>query len=403
MMGVTNNSTMITKISVLSFKSLENVEIELGNLNVFVGANGSGKSNLLEAIGVLSAAADGKVTDQTLLQRGVRPGVPKLYKSAFPSRQQPSHIYFSGSSTEAHYDVSLNNPMTDPSPSWRFKTELLERGGVKLASRGPNLKNNPNTENGLAALKAVELKEDDPALSLMRRLQNYVIYSPTTPVLRGVAPETQPRQPLGLSGGRLPEAVHELLVGRFENEPAKKVCQDVLQIIDWAKGYGIALATALPLSPAASSSSKVIRFTDKYMKPGRNVLSGYDASEGSLFALFLAVLAIHPKAPSFCAVDNADHGLNPGLATVLMKHFADWVLSSKDQRQILMTSHNPAVLDGLPLQDDRVRLFTVDRDNLGKTIVKRVVINEKLLKMADKGWTLSRLWTNKLIGGMPNV
>ena len=68
---------MITKITVTSFKSIETAEIELGNLNVFVGANGSGKSNLLEAIGVLSAAADGKVNDQTLLQRGVRPGVPK--------------------------------------------------------------------------------------------------------------------------------------------------------------------------------------------------------------------------------------------------------------------------------------------------------------------------------------
>ena len=75
---------MITKISVTNFKSIERLELELGHVNVFVGANGSGKSNLLEAIGVLSAAADGKVTDQTLLQRGVRPGVPQLYKSAFP-------------------------------------------------------------------------------------------------------------------------------------------------------------------------------------------------------------------------------------------------------------------------------------------------------------------------------
>src|ERR1039458_6037869 len=88
------NCFMITKVSIEAFKSLEEVEIDLGNLNVFVGANGSGKSNLLEAIGVLSAAADGKVTDQTLLQRGVRPGVPKLYKSAFPSesKRQLSHI-----------------------------------------------------------------------------------------------------------------------------------------------------------------------------------------------------------------------------------------------------------------------------------------------------------------------
>jgi predicted ATPase len=147
----------------------------------------------------------------------------------------------------------------------------------------------------------------------------------------------------------------------------------------------------------------VIRFWDKYMKKGRNVLSGYDASEGALYVLFLAVLAAHPRAPSFCAVDNADHGLNPGLATALTEYFADWILRANDQRQVLMTSHNPAVLDGLPLQDERVRLFTVDRDNEGKTIVKRVVVSKKLLDMADKGWTLSRLWMNKLIGGMPDV
>jgi predicted ATPase len=396
---------MITKVTVAAFKSLENLDIELGQLNVFVGANGSGKSNLLEAIGVLSAAADGRVTDQTLMQRGVRPGVPKLYKSAFPQKgqRQLSHISLSAASLEAHYDVSLNNPMNDPSPAWRFKTELFERGNVKVVSRGPAMRDNPNTENGLAALRAVELKEDDPALAFLRRLQGCVIYSPTTPVLRGVALETQPRLPLGLSGGRLPEAVHELLVARKENEPAKKVAQDVRRLIGWAKGYGSASSTELPLSQAASVSPRVIKFIDMYMKEGRNVLSGYDASEGALYILFLAVLAVHPKAPLFCAVDNADHGLNPGLATALIKDFADWVLSAPHQRQILMTSHNPAVLDGLPLQNDRVRLFTVDRDNHGRTIVKRVVVDNNLLHMAAQGWTLSRLWMNKLIGGMPDV
>jgi len=396
---------MINRISVESFKSLENVEVELGNLNVFVGANGSGKSNLLEAIGVLSAAADGKVNDQSLLQRGVRPGVPKLYKSAFatPGRRQTSHIYFSGSSEAAHYDVSLNNPMDDPSPAWRFKTELLEHGATKLASRGPNSRNNPNTENGLAALKLVELRDGDPALDLMRRLQNYVIYSPTTPVLRGVVPETQPRQPVGLSGGRLPDAVHELFAGHKENGTGKRVYADALELMGWASGYGSASAGELPLSPAASSAAKVIRFTDKYMKPGRNVLSGYDASEGALYILFLAVLASHPQAPSFCAVDNADHGLNPGLATALMKRLAGWILAAKDNRQMLLTSHNPAVLDGLPLQDPRVRLFTVDRDNRGKTRVRRVEVTPELMELASRGWTLSRMWMNKLLGGMPSV
>jgi hypothetical protein len=115
------------------------------------------------------------------------------------------------------------------------------------------------------------------------------------------------------------------------------------------------------------------------------------------------VLAVHPKAPLFRAVDNADHWLNPGLAKAVVKNFADWVLSSPHDRQILMTSHNPAVLDGLPLQDDRVRPFTVHRDNHGKTIVERAVVDKRLVEMASQGWTLSRLWMNKLIGGMPDV
>jgi predicted ATPase len=140
------------------------------------------------------------------------------------------------------------------------------------------------------------------------------------------------------------------------------------------------------------------------MAEGRNVLSGYDASEGALYVLFLAVLAAHPQAPSIMAIDNADHGLNPGLAKRLMATLSQWILAdTKSERQFLITSHNPAVLDGLPLQDDRVRLFTVDRDNLGKTYARRVVVNDQMLKQAEQGWTLSRMWTNKLIGGMPDV
>lgn len=398
---------MITKFSSISFKSLEKVEVELGRLNVFVGANGSGKSNLLEAIGVLSAAADGKVTDQTLKQRGVRPGTPELYKSAFPvpkGKRAPAHINFSASSEEAKYTVTLQNPIENPNPAWRFKHELLECGNEKLASRSPSLKNNPNTEIGLAALKAIELQENDPALALLRRLQSYVIYTPTTPVLRGVAPEYEQSQPLGLSGGRLPDAVLEFLMKRHPDDASAQVVKDVLDLIDWAKSYGATFTSQLPLSPSVGSSPKAIRFTDRYMKPSRNVLSGYDASEGALFVLFLAVIAAHPKVPSFCAIDNADHGLNPRLATVLMERFSQWILNNPDQRQILMTSHNPAVLDGLPLQDDRVRLFTVDRDNKGKTVVNRIVVGDRLKKLAvDRGWPLSRLWMNKLIGGMPDV
>lgn len=393
---------MITRLTVESFKTLEKVEIELGLVNVFVGANGSGKSNLLEAVGVLSAAADGKVNDQVLLQRGVRPGLPQLYKSAF-SEGLPPHIFFGAHNDQSSYEVALHNPLDESGKPWRYKTESWMQGRKKLASRSPATEGNPNTEVGLANAKAISMQPGSPGLNLLKQLQNYVIFSPTTPVLRGTEREPQPRHPLGIYGGRLPDAVGELLALAKKDDHAAKVCEDALRLIDWAKDFRSESAENVPLSAAAGASPRVIRFVDRYMREGRNVLSGYDASEGALYVLFLAVLGAHEASPQLCAVDNADHGLNPRLAQALFKHLCEWMLSAPQPRQILLTAHSPQVLDGLPLRDERVRLFTVSRTDAGRSSIRRVEVNEKLVAMANQGWTLSRLWVMGHLGGMPNV
>ncbi len=157
----------------------------------------------------------------------------------------------------------------------------------------------------------------------------------------------------------------------------------------------------MPLSPSAAASRTVVRFVDRYMRPGNNVLSGYEASEGALYLLFLAVLVGHPSSPPICAIDNADHGLNPRMLRLLMHHLCDWTLQT--DRQILLTTHNPLALDGLHLQDDRVRLFTVSRSNTGRTVVRRIVVDDEMLMKAKGGWTLSRLWVMGHLGGTGNV
>lgn len=402
---------MITKFRVESFKSLESLEVELGQVNVFVGANGSGKSNLLEAVGVLSAASFGLVDDESLLRRGVRPGVPQLYKSAFPHKisERRPHIFFSAENSEAKYEVSLWNPIKDPKPAWRFKTEVLRRcTGEKIVDRAPfrKLAKEMNVEQGLAALKSVELKEDDPARQLLELLRGYSIYCANTPTLRGLTPDQQGREPVGLSGGRLPQAISELQQAQWTkgNEWLQdKVAEIQPDLIDWADSFGSAPSFSMPLSPSAATSKRVIRFRDRFMTPKRNLLSGYDASEGALYVLFASVLILHPKSPDFFAIDNVDQSLNPVLAKKLSAAICRWTLSAPHQKQVLLTSHNPSVLDGLPLQDERVRLFTVDRDNRGHTVVKRVMLDSKLLARAAEGWTLSRLWANGLIGGVPDV
>ena len=234
-------------------------------------------------------------------------------------------------------------------------------------------------------------------------LQGYAIFSPTTSVLRGVSQESQPRQPVGLSGGNLPRAIFELLKQRRQDGHSQRICEDVLDLIDWADEITVSTSGQLPLFPAATASKTVIRFRDRFMRTDRGVLSAYDVSEGVLYALFLAVISGHEACPALCAVDNADHGLNPRLVRSLMEHLCQWYVDADTPRQILLTTHNPLVLDGLQLQDDRVRLFTVSRTSSGRTSVRRVEINDGLLKRAKDGWSLSRLWVMGHLGGVPDV
>ena len=71
----------LKKISFGNFKCLYKASFEPGKVNVFIGANGSGKSTILEGIGLLSAAMTDRVDAASLQRKGVRLSVPALYLS----------------------------------------------------------------------------------------------------------------------------------------------------------------------------------------------------------------------------------------------------------------------------------------------------------------------------------
>jgi predicted ATPase len=397
---------MIRTFEVKRFKSIVELKVELGRVNVFVGANGSGKSNLLEAVGVLGAAAFGRVDDETLLRRGVRPGVPSLYKTAFPSKEKVPRLFFGATSeNEARYEIALWNPIKNPTPAWRYMTEQLTRAnGVPVMRRGVKGSGKHNQEQGFAALETVKLQPGDAVLAIMDELRAYSIYCPNTPSLRGLTQDLQAREPVGLAGGRLPEALEELQVAAKKNNALADALAEVRDLIDWAKEFSAKPSLGVALSPSAARSRLVIQFVDRFMaKKGQNTLTGYDASEGALYILYCAVLALHPKAPRCLAVDNVDQALNPRLAQRLMAALCSWIKRLNGNRQWLVTAHNPAVLDGLPLDDPEMRLFTVDRDNNGHTVVRRIDLASALKARPNDEWTLSRMWMSGLLGGVPNV
>ncbi|OAD21380.1 RecF/RecN/SMC N domain protein [Candidatus Thiomargarita nelsonii] len=63
---------MLKKLQVQNFKSILSDTVELGQLNVFIGENGSGPSNLLESLAVMSAAKQERLDIEGLYSKGVR-------------------------------------------------------------------------------------------------------------------------------------------------------------------------------------------------------------------------------------------------------------------------------------------------------------------------------------------
>ncbi|MEX8520424.1 MAG: AAA family ATPase [Leptothrix sp. (in: b-proteobacteria)] len=393
---------MIDSIQIDGFKSIATMTLPLGRVNCFIGANGAGKSNILEAIGVLGAAANGRVDDEALLRRGVRPGLPRLYKTSFESGRVPAHIGLCAQGPQGEsYRVSLLNPLDSPEPAWTFKTERLSDGQIDVVSDGVRNRRNLSPTAGLAALKMVDLERDNLAASLMARLQQFAIYSPNTPTLRGMVGDPQSRSPVGLAGGRLAEGFAEFRKSVLDKDDAW--LDSVFGLVDWVADIQTTQTAGALLSPSVARTQEALKFTDRFMKKSRNTLTAYDASEGALYVLFCAILCLSPHAPGMLAIDNLDQALNPRLVTRLAAQMRRWLDDpAAAHRQVLFTAHNPAVLDGLDLRDDAVRLFAVERNSDGHTVVRRIEPSERLLKL-NETYPLSRLWLMGNLGAVPNV
>ena len=74
---------MIRKVQVENYKSIPDLALDLGRITVLIGANGSGKSNILEAIALASAAAQYKLDNEFLISRGIRVTETRFMCSAF--------------------------------------------------------------------------------------------------------------------------------------------------------------------------------------------------------------------------------------------------------------------------------------------------------------------------------
>ncbi|MEG3837016.1 MULTISPECIES: AAA family ATPase [unclassified Microcoleus] len=376
---------MIGEVRIENYKSIQKLKLELGRLTVLIGENGCGKSNILEAIALASAAADDKLDNEFLASRGIRVTEPQLMRSAFEKENLDKDISIEirGNNDTIKIRFILNN---DNTPYARWRNHFYY--GISEEER--------NLERAYRPLAAWEynsfLDSRDRQYQFIRKtniktlkIQEFIIYSPENIALRTFEKEGQ-IQPLGING----EGLFKLLkVLNSDNQEQLNEINKKLQLIDWFQDF--------EAPPNLSSIQNSLQIKDRYLDPDLAYFDQRSSNEGFLFLLFYFALFISDITPKFFAIDNIDASLNPRLCRRLMQELVE--LAKKHDKQVIFTTHNPAVLDGLDLGDEEQRLFVIYRSQLGHTKAIRILKPKPL--EGQEPVKLSEAFLRGYIGGLP--
>ncbi len=336
------NILMIKTIDIHNFKSVQQLTLELGQVNILIGENGCGKSNLLEGIAFGAAAAADKL--DFLSAYGIRVTEPEQFIAGFDKQ---------------HLAKDISIKFTDKNhKNFDFKTRVIDNEW--------------------------QLQFDLPRHKIPFLIRNFKLYAPENHFLRRFEEETQIK-PLGIRG----EGLFSHLVELAKSPLIIQTIQEQLELIHWFEGFDIPNDLLF--------NERRIRLRDRFLTDGLGYFDQRSANEGFLYILFYLTLFMSPKTPSFFAIDNLDNALNPKLCTKLVGIIAQ--LAKKYEKQVIFTAHNPAILDGLDLKDNEQRLFVVSRCRTGETKVAR--IQHKPLTIGQTPIRLSEHFMNGAIGGLP--
>jgi len=393
--------TVLTEFQVKNFKSIRDLRLEPGRVTVLIGENGSGKSNILEALAFAGATVADKLDHEFLASRGIRTTEPRFMCSAFDAGTAPEiHFIARAGAAEVGFHVAAQSEVPGEVAAWELVLDrhgapsgdsdepilseafkALERAASAVGAQLRAPRKNLRTITERALMRVLVLHE-------LGELPTFLIYSPENTALRNFEQEGQ-ILPLGVKG----EGLFQLLKKLSTDESTMAELRENLRLLDW---FG-----DIRLTSDLAPYERTLRIRDRYLAvPEGNPLEYFDqrsANEGFLFLLFYFALVISPDTPKLFAIDNIDASLNPKLCTELMRRLV--ALAVKHDKQILITTHNPAILDGLDLNDPDQRLYTVHRNSKGHTKARRVTAPKPVGD--EPPVKLSEAFLRGLLGGLP--
>lgn len=339
----------ILELDVEGFRSLKSVRWKPGDLNVVIGPNGTGKSNLLRFLELISVAAQGRLGKYIQALGGMEPIVWDGQSPAISFILKTSPV----DSGPEQYELRLSR--LGKSSSYRIDNELLTNH--VLVRRG--LKPGPfkflqRTERAAVVFDEHEksfvapkesVLEDETLLSAAGGPFSYNrLISPFQQALASIAVyhdlhvnrDAVIRQPtvartekrVDPDGQNLISVLHTLYTGDRDFK------RDIDSAMRAAFGDDF---EELVFPPAADQRIQLrVRW-----KPLKREQSAADLSDGTLRFLFLLTVLASPSAAPVIAIDEPETGLHPSMLPIVAEYAVDAALRS----QVILTTHSPQFLD----------------------------------------------------------
>ena len=404
---------MLKKFKIANYKSVKDLELDLGRVNVFIGENGSGKSNILEAFVLAGATLADRPDQETMGLRGVRWVKPQLFVSAFPSDDSDEKIHFTGEFEDRSFELKIIPKQDIYSKQFQYEYEQSYSNASANFSAQLGKRIWPELEKHLAELREEEvefhkafsdLEQKESTQKIITHNRNaylnagrkinailfgdFGIYEPNLAFLSNPSSHSM-LHPFGLSGdGFIYFLKNPVSFNRLKEKHWDRIKQK-MSLFKWFEDMNVVEEYGGEKSP--------FEIKDRYLDR-KHTIDHYSTNEGFLFLLFMVTLMSIQETPRFFAIDNIETALNPRLCTEVMKTVAE--LAKENTKQVIVTTHNATVLDGLNLNDDEQRLFRVFRNHEGHTLIERIFKPQPL--PGQEASKLSELFLNGMLGGVPD-
>ena len=372
----------LRNIAIKGFKSIRDIEVELRDINVLIGANGSGKSNFLEVFSFLQAIhafnsnldLEGEVLRHYVARVG---GAEKLlHFGSKATGKIDIHIHFQEPSDQYKISVNASDPDT-LSLGWMEAQAMSTSTNEPL----PDERFLPYDYGGGEEITWADVAHDDDIyfrLVSSWRLYHFHDTSRSAPIKK--AANLHDNRYLRADGSNLAAFLYLL---REKHEDSYRFLRNTVRLV--APFFDDFVLEPLALNEDTIRLEWKHVGTDAYFDVS-------SLSDGTLRFIALAALLQQPEElrPSVILLDEPELGLHPLAITML----ASMIKTASVDTQVILATQSPILLDYFEPED----VLVADRVD-GATEFRRLSSDNLAIWLKD--YSIGELWEKNDLGGRP--